>query len=53
MKKFEYLIKNVAILFPENIQLLDDLGAEGWELVCVEVLHTGNAIFKRELEEDE
>ena len=52
MKQFEYLIENVAILHPDNMSVLDDRGADGWELVCVEPLY-GHAIFKRELEEDE
>ncbi len=52
MKKFEYFICGSAIVTKEYHDTLQRLGAEGWELVCIEVMN-GNAVFKREIENDD
>ena len=51
MKKFEYLTRPATILTPSEYEELDELGADGWELVLCDALY-GNAVFKRELEEN-
>ena len=45
MKKFEYYVCGAAIVTEEYRELLQWLGSEGWELVCVEAFY-GNAVFK-------
>ena len=52
MKKFEYFVCGAAITTDEYDASLQRLGSEGWELVCIDALY-GNAIFKREIEDDD
>ena len=44
MKKFEYMVEDMSIV--EDVEQLDDLGEDGWELICGSELY-GKLIFKR------
>lgn len=56
MKKFEY--KDVEITLVDysgwkelKLSLLNELGNEGWELVCISPISEAFGIFKREIKE--
>ena len=54
MKKFEYHVVNIEIVLGVwNIEKsLNNLGAEGWELISFFITKSGNyynAVFKREI----
>jgi hypothetical protein len=47
MKKFEYMIINLDGVMPHRIEeYLNDLGKQGWELVCISP--SSSYVFKRE-----